>query len=175
MEKLKKPKLMLTWQNATSVEFATSHVPYGAIKVTLNGAHDLSILDKDSYPQLVRDIKADTTLCPKECTECEKACPLSLIKISKFAFDGTPVEKVEALSPSQKKRVQVNVDVQKDYCPTCKICELKCNAGALKTKKAFEGVIAIDQQKCPDSCTDCLDVCPHPRCFNDWRRQESSR
>ena len=136
--------------------------PYGAIKVTLNGAHDLSILDKESYPQLVRDIKADTTLCPKECTECEKACPLSLIKISKFAFDGTPVENVDALSPSQKKRVQVNVEVQKDYCPTCKVCELKCNVGALKTKKAFEGVIAIDQEKCPDGCMDCLDVCPIP-------------
>ena len=136
--------------------------PYGAIKVTLNGAHDLSILAKESYPQLVRDIKVDTRQCHKECVECETACPLWLIKISKVGFDGNPVENVEALSPSEKKRVQVNLDIQKDYCPTCRVCEFKCSPGVIKVKKAFEGIIAIDQEKCPEGCQDCLDVCPIP-------------
>jgi 4Fe-4S ferredoxin len=27
-------------------------------------------------------------------------------------------------------------------------------------RKFIEGKIAIDQKKCPDGCTDCLDVCP---------------
>ncbi|MGA3111674.1 MAG: 4Fe-4S dicluster domain-containing protein [Candidatus Bathyarchaeia archaeon] len=134
--------------------------PYGAIKVTLNGAHDLSILAKESYPQLVRDVKVDTHQCQKECVECETACPLSLIKISKIDFDGKPVENIEALSPSQKKRVQVNLDIQKDYCPTCRICEFKCSPGAIKVKKFIEGKIAINQEKCPEGCKDCLDVCP---------------
>ena len=31
-----------------------------------------------------------------------------------------------------------------------------------KSEKAFEGVIAITQEKCPEGCTDCLDVCPIP-------------
>jgi 4Fe-4S ferredoxin len=136
--------------------------PYGAIKVTLNGAHDLSILEKESYPQLVRDIKVNTHQCEKECVECETACPLSLIKISKTGFDGKPVEKIEALSSSARKRVQVNLDIQKDYCPTCRVCEFRCSPGAIKVTKALEGKIAINQEKCPEGCGDCLDVCPIP-------------
>ncbi len=134
--------------------------PYGAITVTLNGAHDLSILAKDSYPQLVRDIKVNASQCEKECVECETACPLSLIKVSKVGFDGKPVENVKALSPAEKKRLQIQVDVQKNYCPTCRVCEFKCSPGALKVKKAIEGSIAINREKCPEGCHDCLDVCP---------------
>ena len=79
--------------------------PYGAIKVTLNGAHDLSILEKESYPQLIRDIIVDTRKCEKECVECENACPFSLIKISKVGFDGKPIQDLSALSANEKKRV----------------------------------------------------------------------
>ncbi len=134
--------------------------PYGAVKVTQNGTHDLMVLAKDSYPQLIRDISVDTRKCDKECVECETACPLGLIKISKVGFDGKPVQDIAALSPLGKKRVQVAVDIQKEYCPTCRVCEFRCSPGAVKVKKAFEGKISIDQQKCPDGCRDCLDVCP---------------
>jgi 4Fe-4S ferredoxin len=136
--------------------------PYGAIRVTLNGAHDLSILEKESYPQLIRDITVDTHKCEKECVECESACPFSLIKISKVGFDGKPIQDLSALSINEKKRVQLSLDIQKDYCPTCKVCEYKCASGAIKVKKAIEGKISIDQTKCPESCKDCLDVCPIP-------------
>lgn len=134
--------------------------PYGAIKLTLNGEHVLSVLDKESYPELIRDIKVDTRQCPKDCVECEDACPLSLIKITRVGYDGNPVENVTSLTPSQRKRVQINLDIQKEYCPTCRVCEFKCTPGAIKVRKFMEGKIAIDQKKCPDGCTDCLDVCP---------------
>ena len=49
---------------------------------------------------------------------------------------------------------------KKQYCPTCRVCEFKCAPGAIKVKKAFEGKISINQQKCPEGCHDCLDVCP---------------
>ena len=159
-EKAKKAKVDIDLTKCNFCGICDVTCPYGAIKVTLNGTHDLSILAKESYPQLVRDIKVDTRQCQKECVECETACPLSLIKISKIGYDGKPVENIDALSPSQKKRVQVNLDIQKDYCPTCRVCEFKCGPGALKVKKAFEGIIAINQEKCPEGCTDCLDVCP---------------
>ena len=98
----------------------------------------------------------------KECVECESACPFSLIKISKVGFDGKPVQDMAVLSPNSKKRVQINLDIQKDYCPACRACEFKCGSGALKVKKAFEGKTSINQAKCPESCKDCLDVCPIP-------------
>jgi 4Fe-4S ferredoxin len=56
--------------------------------------------------------------------------------------------------------VQVNLAIQKEYCPTCRVCEFKCAPGAIKVRKAFEGKLAIDQAKCPEGCTDCVDVCP---------------
>jgi 4Fe-4S ferredoxin len=134
--------------------------PYGAVKVTQNGSHDLSVIAKDSYPQLIRDIVVDTRKCDKDCVECESVCPLSLIKISKVGFDGNPVEDVSALSPMGQKRVQVTVEIDKEHCPTCRACEFKCAPGALKVKKAFEGKISINPEKCPPNCQDCLDVCP---------------
>jgi 4Fe-4S ferredoxin len=159
-EKAKKAQVDIDLAKCTFCGICDATCPYGAVKVTLNGVHDLSILAKDSYPTLVRDIKVDTRQCQKECVECENACPLSLIKISKVGFDGKPVEDVASLSPTSKRRVQISLDIQKDYCPTCRVCEFKCVPGAIKVKKAFEGKISINQQKCPEGCTDCLDVCP---------------
>ncbi|MGB9915225.1 MAG: 4Fe-4S dicluster domain-containing protein [Candidatus Bathyarchaeales archaeon] len=159
-QKAKKAVVDISLEKCNFCGVCDASCPYGAIKITLNGEHVLSVLDKESFPELIRDIKVDTKQCPKDCLECEKACPLSLIEISRIGYDGTPVEDVEKLSLSQKKRVQINVDIQKEYCPTCRICEFKCAPGILKVHKLIEGKIAIDPQKCPENCTDCLDVCP---------------
>lgn len=161
-EKAKKAKVDIDLAKCNFCGICDVTCPYGAIKVTLNDSHNLPILEKDSYPQLVRNIVVDTHKCEKECVECENACPLKLIKISKVGFDGQPVQDITALSANEKKRVQLSFDIQKDYCPTCKICEVKCKLGALKVKKAIEGKINIAQEKCPEGCADCLDVCPIP-------------
>jgi 4Fe-4S ferredoxin len=161
-EKAKKAKVDVDLTKCNFCGICDVTCPYGAIKVELNGEHDLSILAKDSYPQLVRDISVDTRKCEKECVECESACPLSLIKISKVGFDGKPIQDMAALSSNEKKRVQVNLDIKKDYCPTCKLCEVKCTQGALKVNKIFEGKISVNQEKCPEGCKGCLDVCPIP-------------
>jgi 4Fe-4S ferredoxin len=159
-EKAKKAKIDIDLTKCNFCGICDVTCPYGAIKVTVNGKHDLSILTKDSYPQLVRGVTVDTSKCEKDCIECETACPFSLIRISKVGFDGNPVENIQNLSDAGRKRVQLHFDIQKEYCPTCKLCEYKCSAGALKVTKAFEGKTIINQQKCPKDCTDCLDVCP---------------
>jgi 4Fe-4S ferredoxin len=134
--------------------------PYGAIKVTQNGEHNLNLIQKEGFPELIREIKIDSKLCPKDCDECVEACPLGQLKVTKVTYDGNPVEDVNALTPSQRKHVEVTVDIPKQYCPTCRACELKCPPGAIKIKKAFEGKLAIDTAKCPEGCQDCVDVCP---------------
>jgi 4Fe-4S ferredoxin len=161
-EKAQKAKIDIDQAKCNFCGVCDVTCPYGAIEVTLNGSNALSILDKESYPKLVRDIQVDTRQCPKECNECETVCPLSLIKVSRCTFDGQPIENVEALPPNQRKHVQINLDIQKDYCPTCRVCELKCSPGVLRVKKTFEGIATINQAKCPEGCTDCLDVCPIP-------------
>jgi len=159
-QKAKKAKVDVDLAKCNFCGICDITCPYGAIKVTLNNEHAPSVVAKESFPELIRDIKVDARQCPKECDECEEACPLGLIKVSRMTFDGKPVDNIAALSPSQKSHVRVNLAIQKEYCPTCRVCELKCTTGAIKVRKFIEGKIAIDQAKCPEGCTDCLDVCP---------------
>ena len=159
-EKAKRAKVDIDLAKCNFCGICDITCPYGAVKVTTNGQHALPVVDKESFPELIRDIKVDTHQCPKECVTCEDACPLGLIQISKLTYDGKPVENLDALSPSQRRHVQVNLDIKKEYCPTCRVCEYKCAPGVIKIRKAFEGKIAVDQAKCPEGCTDCLDVCP---------------
>jgi len=159
-EKAKRAKVDIDLAKCNFCGICDVSCPYGAIKFTLNGEHALSVLEKESFPELIRDIKVDTRQCPKDCVECEDACPLNLIKVTRLGYDGKPVENLESLTPSQRKHVQVNLDIQKEYCPTCRVCEFKCAPGVIKVRKFMEGKITINQAKCPEGCTDCLDVCP---------------
>jgi 4Fe-4S ferredoxin len=159
-QKAKKAKIDIDLAKCNFCGICDVSCPYGAIELTLNGEHALSVLDKESFPELIREIKVDTRQCPKDCVECEDACPLFLIKVSRLAYDGKPVENLESLTPSQRKRVQIKLDIQKEYCPTCRVCEFKCAPNVIKVRKFMEGKISINQEKCPEGCTDCLDVCP---------------
>ena len=159
-ERAKKAKIDVDLKKCNFCGICDVTCPYGAIKVTSNGIRDLAILAKESYPELIRDIVVQSQKCVKECVECQNSCPLSLITISKVGFDGKPIQDISKLSPLGKKRVQVTVNIQKAYCPTCRVCELKCSPGAIKVKKAFEGKTAINREKCPQGCRNCLDVCP---------------
>jgi 4Fe-4S ferredoxin len=159
-QKTKKAKIDIDLEKCNFCGICDVSCPYGAIKLMVNGEHALSVLDKESFPELIRDIKVDTHKCPSDCVECETACPLSLIRITRVGYDGKPVGDIASLTPSQRKRVQIGLDIQKEYCPTCRICEYKCVPGAIKVRKFMEGKISIDQSKCPPGCTDCFDVCP---------------
>jgi 4Fe-4S ferredoxin len=136
--------------------------PYGAIKVTINGVDNRSLIAKESYPKISRIITLNPKECPKNCSECETACPFHLIKVCRVEFDGKPVENLDELSPTERQRVKVNVNIQKDYCPTCKICEVNCPPKILKVTKIFEGKITLDADKCPPNCHECAEVCPIP-------------
>lgn len=111
--------------------------PYGAVKITVNGKHLLSVVEKESFPQLIRDLKVNTDKFPADATEAERACPLSLIKVS-----GT------------------KVDVDLEHCPCCRVCEFKLPEGAIQVRKFLSGKLVIHEAKCPENCTACLDVCP---------------
>ncbi|MEM2103545.1 MAG: 4Fe-4S dicluster domain-containing protein [Candidatus Bathyarchaeia archaeon] len=134
--------------------------PYGAIKVTLNGEHVLSVVEKESFPKLVRDIQADAARCPIGCVECEKVCPLNIIKVRWLNSEGKLVQDVGSLTEEKREGLKVFVDIKKDQCPCCRICEFKCPEGVLHVRKAFYGKIRINPEMCPDGCRDCLDVCP---------------
>jgi len=156
-KKAKKAKIDIDLAKCNFCGICDVLCPYGAIKVTINGEHILSIIEKESFPQLIRDIQVDTSKCPVNCVECEEACPLDLIKITRVMADGKILEKI----PKRKRKgIQVKIDIMKERCPCCRICEFKCPEGVLHVRKFMQGKIAIDPEKCPEGCTDCLDVCP---------------
>ena len=133
--------------------------PYGAIKVTVNGEHILSVVEKESFPQLIRDIQVDTSKCGLECVECEEACPLKLIKVT-LTTDGKEIKNINSLTEEEKEKLTFNIDIKKEFCPCCRVCEFKCPDGVIRVRKTFYGKILIHTEKCPDGCRDCLDVCP---------------
>ena len=156
-EKAKKAKIDVDLTKCNFCGICDILCPYGAIKVTVNDEHILSVVEKESFPQLTRDIQVDTSKCPVDCVECEKACPLDLIKVTRLTADGKVVEKV---TKKKRAKLQVKIDIEKERCPCCRICEFKCPEGIIHVRKFIQGKILIHPEKCPEGCADCLDVCP---------------
>jgi 4Fe-4S ferredoxin len=161
-EKALKPKVDIDLVKCNFCGVCDVTCLYGAINVTINGVRNTVLIAKESYPKISRVFSFDSKECPKDCSECETVCPFQLIKVSRIGFDGKPVKNVADLSPTEKRRVKINIDIQRAFCPTCKICEVKCPSKTLKVKKIFEGKIAINTDSCPSDCHDCADVCPIP-------------
>jgi len=159
-EKAKRAEIDIDLEKCNFCGICDILCPYGAIKLTVNGEHILSVVEKESFPELIRNIQVDTSKCPVDCVECEEACPLDLIDITQLTADGKPVENIDSLTEKEKKGLQIKIDIQKERCPCCRICEFKCPEGVLRVRKFIHGKIFIRPEKCPEGCTDCLDVCP---------------
>jgi len=134
--------------------------PYGAMKVTVDDKHALSVVEKESFPQLVRDIQVDPRKLRGNQTECEDACPLDLIRTTWLTSDGKTVEDLSTLTDQERLGTHVQVEIDKEHCPCCRVCEFECPEGLIRVGKFLNGKIDIHTEKCPEGCRDCLDVCP---------------
>lgn len=159
-QKAKKAKIDIDLAKCNFCGICDILCPYGAVKVTVNGEHILSVVEKESFPQLIRDIRVDASKYPPANVECDEACPLDLIKITRLTKDGKAVEDISSLTKKKQKALQVKIDVDTDHCPCCRVCEFKCPEGVMQVRKFLQGKILINTEKCPDGCTDCLDICP---------------
>ncbi|MDH5460449.1 MAG: 4Fe-4S dicluster domain-containing protein [Candidatus Bathyarchaeota archaeon] len=159
-EKAKHAKIDIDLEKCNFCGICDILCPYGAINVTVNGEHILSVVEKESFPQLIRNIQVDTSKCPMDCVKCEEACPLDLIKVTRLTADGKVVENIDSLTEKEKAELQIKIDIEKERCPCCRICEFKCPEAVMRVQKFFHGKMLIHPEKCPEGCTDCLDVCP---------------
>lgn len=157
-QKRKHPIVDVDGEKCHFCGICSSLCPFGALKVKVNGEHVFPVVKTESFPELIREINVDTTKCDVNCVECEQACPLELIKVSVQTPEGRKVTDIESIY--DKKKLTVVVDVKKELCPCCRLCEIKCPEDAIRVKKVFQGIIHINKNKCPDGCQDCLDVCP---------------
>jgi 4Fe-4S ferredoxin len=124
----------------------------------LNGERHLSVVEKESFPQLVRNIQIDSAKYSPT-SEIREICPLDLISLTWSTPDGKIVEN-STLSEAEKRKLRPEIVIEKEYCPCCRICEFKLPEGTVRVQKFIQGKIEIYPEKCPKDCTDCLDVCP---------------
>lgn len=144
-KKLSKSTVNLDETKCHFCGICTTICPFGALTLSMNGNKWVPVFEKEAFPQVVHEVTVDETVCPVDCTKCEEACPFKLIKVTSDKASG---------------RVQVQVD--REHCPECRLCEVKCPKGAITTRKIFSGSISINKEKCPENCHDCVDVCPIP-------------
>jgi len=159
-EKAKPPTINVSEEKCHYCGICESICTFGALKVRVDGEHVIPVIKTESFPQLLREIEVDTTKCDVGCVDCKEACPLNLIKVTVRSPDGEEVKDIE--SRLDKENLRVDVEIKKDLCPCCRLCEAKCPEGAIRVRKIFYGIIRINREKCPEGCQDCLDVCPIP-------------
>jgi 4Fe-4S ferredoxin len=142
-KKLEQPTVTIDENKCSFCGICNAICPFGALTLEINGEKAVPVLEKESFPQLIREIEVDETKCPKDCDECEEACPFDLIKVTADKSEGT-----------------VKVDVDRGHCPGCRLCEVECPYNVIRVRKIISGVIRIDKDKCPENCHDCMNICP---------------
>jgi len=161
-QRTQRPTFDVSAQKCTYCGMCESICPFDALRTKINGQHLASVVEKESFPTLIHEIEVDETKCTPDCVECEKTCPLYLIKVNLITPDNKEISRKEAESYPNRNRLRVHVDIKKEQSPCCRLCEVKCPEGAIHVRKIFHGLLDINVEKCPPSCQDCLDVCPIP-------------
>jgi 4Fe-4S ferredoxin len=144
-EALKQPTITIDENKCHFCGICSAICPFGAVSLRVNGEEVVPVLEKETFPHLVRQIEVEETKCPIDCDECEEACPFGLIKVTR--------DKAES-------RVEVEIDTE--HCPCCRLCEVKCPHDAITVRKIILGSLRISNERCPEGCHDCVDVCPVP-------------
>jgi len=161
-QKTQRPIFDVSPQKCSYCGMCVPICPFDAIRVKVNDEPVIPVVEKESFPTLIHEIDVDATRCNIDCVECEKACPLNLIKVTLLTPDGKEVPHKDAESYRNTNDLKVQVDIKKDQSPCCRLCEVKCPEGAIHVRKIFHGLLDISLEKCPPNCKDCLDVCPIP-------------
>ena len=161
-EKAKPPTIDFNAQKCSYCGMCEPICPFGALQVRVNNERIVPVVEKGSFPNLIREIEVDTSKCDVGCVDCENACPLNLAKVTVLTPDGQELKAEEAKTQSKKRGLKVKVDIKKDFCPCCRLCEMKCPEDAIHVRKIMHGLLNISFEKCPPGCQDCLDVCPIP-------------
>jgi 4Fe-4S ferredoxin len=122
--------------------------PLGALEAWVNDEKTAMFVKNEAIPQTVKTIEIAQKMCKPDCgVECEKSCPREAIKVA-VQRKNNRVQKI------------LNVQVDKDLCFYCKVCEYACPYEAISVSKFLEGSIAIQTEKCPKNCQVCVDICP---------------
>ena len=115
--------------------------PFNAIKVYVDDKPLTSTLKPGILPKLLRNVEIDVETCRRVNMLCEHlcidACPINIIHFN-------------------QSHIQID-DIAE--CLTCGWCQAVCHS-VIKVEKTFQGIIKINNEKCPEECRNCLYACP---------------
>ena len=131
--------------------------PFNAISLSIDGETRNPVVDQECFPTLVRELVINDLHCKPNCKLCEE-CPLEIINVifGPLSHEEASSQNIEIKRASQKTIVKV----KKDLCACCRVCEATCPVHVIQVQKFFNGSIKIYQDRCPEGCHDCFDVCP---------------
>lgn len=159
-EKAKIPTVDISSEKCHYCGMCAAVCPFGALDIKVNGKNVIPVIKTESFPRLRREIKIDQNKCSMDCLAIEKACPLNKIKVSVHNSQKKEISNLTA--KSKKKKIKVKVEIDKESCPCCRFCETRFPDGAICVEKIFYGNLKVNNEKCPEGCHDCVDVCPIP-------------
>ncbi|MCW4022212.1 MAG: 4Fe-4S dicluster domain-containing protein [Candidatus Bathyarchaeota archaeon] len=145
-EKAKQPTVDINKEKCNYCGMCDAICPFGAITVEINGEHKRPVVESESFPELKRNIQVDPSKCNADCKELEQVCPLDLIQVT----------------VPDKENQLVKIEIDEGSCPCCRLCETEVPNSPIHVEKMFKGKLRIDTKKCPEGCSDCVDVCPIP-------------
>jgi len=123
--------------------------PMNAIKIEKNGIESIPVLEKDAFPILIKDVKININKCNSLCkTECQNNCPVEALQVT-----------MNNSETNQEPKI-TKIEVDKQKCIYCKICEITCPEAAITVTKPVEGITSLLQNRCPKDCRICIDICP---------------
>ena len=102
-EKAQRPIIDVSERKCSYCGMCEPICPFNAIEVRVDQQHMVPVLEKESFPELTREIEVDSTLCDIDCIDCEKVCPLNLITVMILTPDGREIKPEEAKSLPRKK------------------------------------------------------------------------
>ncbi len=158
----KKPTITIDENRCQYCGICNAICPLGALTHKINQEERVAVINMECFPEIIREINIETSKCPPDCNECEEACPFNLIRVTVTDEDGRVISREDIESVSDRENLQVNVELDMDHCPCCRLCEIKCPNDALHVKKIISGLIRIENERCEEGCRDCLDICPIP-------------
>lgn len=123
--------------------------PLNALKMEVDGKEIATIVEKEAFPVLLKEIIVSKDKCVPNCDlRCQKECPTEAIKVlTRSSENGETFEIVD-------------VQVDESLCFHCKRCEFACDQNAILVKKPFMGIINVNADACPEGCVACSEVCP---------------
>jgi 4Fe-4S ferredoxin len=157
-------------------EVCSQFCPNGSIVLRQNGTIKNSLLENEGLPQFPVPVEIDLSRCPQACecseetgshwcrqqkklvenpvTDCPKSCRLCVDVCS-----------VEVLT---KEAGTLRADVER--CLRCIRCLDECELGAISVNPLLTGEIRLEDAKCPEDCTKCIDLCPTRAIHREGKR-----